>query len=224
MEVYPNRDDLAGAAAMILAGALAGTGPRLLVVTGGSTPGPVYDRLAGLDLGWSEVAVTLSDERWVDPESPDSNARLVRTRLLVGKAAQARFLPLMGSGETPEADARAAGAILRGALPSAATLLGMGDDGHIASLFPRDPDLASRLDPNGGRLCVGVPVSGLAPFVPRISLTLGAILATRLVVLLITGEKKRAVVEAAGPDQAASLPVAALLNQRRVPVRVLWAP
>jgi 6-phosphogluconolactonase len=160
----------------------------------------------------------------VDPDSPDSNERLVRTRLLVGKAARARFLPLMGSGETPQADAHAAEAPLRYALPSVATLLGMGDDGHIASLFPRDPDLASRLDPDGARLCVGVPVSGLAPFVPRISLTLGALLATRLVVLLITGEKKRALVEAAGPDQASSVPVAALLNQRRVPVRVLWAP
>lgn len=224
MEIFPDRDAQAAAAAAVLADALAGPGPRTVVVTGGSSPGAVYDRLCAMDLDWPRITVTLSDDRWVDETSPHSNARLVCERLLVRQATVARFLRLKGDGATPEADALAAEPALRAALPSAATLLGMGEDGHIASLFPGDPELAARLDADGPRLCVGVAMSGLEPFVPRITLTARALTASRLIVVLITGERKRAIIERVALDAAYRPPVAAVLRQSRAPVRVLWAP
>jgi len=214
----------ADAAVALLARALAPPGPRSLVVTGGSSPGPVYDRLSRLDLRWGDVTVTLSDDRWVDAASPLSNEGLVRQRLLVGEAAAARFLPLKGAGATPEADALAAEGALGALTPWAAVVLGMGEDGHIASLFPGDPDLAAYVDPAGERLCVGVPVARLEPFVPRISLTVRALLETGLVILLITGAAKRAVIERIAADEAYNPPVASVLRQTRAPTHVLWAP
>jgi len=224
MEAFPDRDALAEAAAAALAGALAGPGRRALVVTGGTSPGAVYDRLSRLDLDWRDVTVTLSDERWVDAASPLSNERLVRDRLLTGPAASARLLPLKAGGADPTADASAVEPCLRALLPWSAVLLGMGEDGHIASLFPGDPDLPGRLDPDGHGLCVGVPVAGLAPFVPRLSLTLRALLTTSLVVLLISGEAKRELLRRVAAEPAFDPPVAAILRQDRTPVRVLWAP
>ena len=223
MEIFPDRESLAEAATKALSDALSGPGPKSLVVAGGSSPGPVYDRLSALDLDWAAVTVTLSDERWVDARSADSNERLVRERLLTGRAATARFLPLKGSGSSPEEDSRAAEPGLRVLTPWSAVLLGMGEDGHIASLFPGDPELAARLDPRGERFCVGVGMSGLPPYVPRITLTVGALLASRLVVLLITGDAKRAVIERVLADPFHSPPVAMILRQRRVPVQILWA-
>lgn len=223
MELFPNRESLAKATAEALSESLSGTGPKSLVVTGGGTPGPVYDRLSALDLAWANTTVTLSDERWVDPASADSNERLVRERLLTDRAAAARFLPLKGSGASPEADALEAELSLRALTPWSAVLLGMGEDGHIASLFPNDPDLAARLDPGGARLCVGVSMSGLPPHVARITLTSRALLASRLVVLLITGEPKRTVIERVLADQNYAPPVAAILRQHVAPLRVLWA-
>lgn len=223
METFGDGDALAQAAADALAGALAGTGPRSLVATGGRSPGPVYDRLASRDLGWDRVTITLSDERWVDPGAAESNERLVRRRLLTGQAAAARFIPLKRGGASPEADALAAETALRGRPPWSAVLLGMGEDGHVASLFPCDPDLAARLDPCGPRLCVAAP-AGLPPYVPRISLTLRALLDARLVILLIMGDAKRRLIEAVGVDPGFAPPVAALLRQDRTPVRTLWAP
>lgn len=224
MEIFADRQALADAAADLLAAALACPGPRALVVTGGGSPGPVYDRLSALDLDWASTTVTLSDDRFVGEDDERSNAALVRRRLLTGAAARARFLPLKGSGIDPEADALAAEPALAGLPPARATLLGMGEDGHIASLFPGDPDIADRLDPDGRRLCVGVAMSGLAPFVGRITLTLAGLLRSRLIVLLITGKAKRAIIEHIAADGAYGPPAAALLRQNRVPVRVLWAP
>ena len=224
MEIFADRAAQADAASAILARALGGGGSRSLVVTGGSSPGPVYDRLSALDLAWPDVTVTLSDDRWVEPDSPHSNARLVRERLLVGRASAARFLPLKGEGGSPEADALAVQPALAALLPASAVLLGMGEDGHIASLFPGDPDLRARLDPDGARLCVGVAMSGLAPFVPRISLTLRALVATSLVVVMITGEAKRELIARLRAGDPSPAPMAALLRQDRTAVRVLWAP
>ena len=224
MEMFADGDALADAAADALAGALSGTGPRSLVVTGGRSPGPVYGRLSSRDLGWEEVTVTLSDERWVDPGAAESNERLVRERLLTGSAAAAQFIPLKGGGPTREADAVTVEVLIRRYLPWSVVLLGMGEDGHIASLFPEDPDLASRLDPDGSRLCVGAAAAGLPPFVPRLTLTVRALLDTKLVLLLITGEAKRTIVDRILNDPACAPPAAAILRQDRAPVRVLWAP
>ena len=111
-DIRRDRAELAQAAAheaaQVLREAVAIAGSATLIATGGATPGPVYDRLSQADLPWDRVTVTLSDERWVDAGSEDSNERLVRARLLRGPATAARFLPLKGNGASPEEDAQAA--------------------------------------------------------------------------------------------------------------------
>ncbi|HEV2364838.1 MAG TPA: 6-phosphogluconolactonase [Caulobacteraceae bacterium] len=218
---FRDRDAVAQAAADAMAMALGDGGTFL--ATGGSTPGPAYDRLARLPLPWNRIRVAPTDERFVDPASDDSNEHLIRSRLLVGAAAEARFTPLRRGGSTPEADAAAAEPEIAALLPAAGMILGMGPDGHIGSLFPHAQGLAEHLDPNGRRLCVGVDGSPDKPEVPRISLTVRAFLACAAIVILITGEEKRALIEAVLAGNAHA-PVAAILFQHRAPVRILWAP
>ncbi|HUO12068.1 MAG TPA: 6-phosphogluconolactonase [Caulobacteraceae bacterium] len=224
IEAFPDGSVAADAAADAIVAQLAPPGPKRLVVTGGRSPGPVYDRLASSDLDWSRVTVTLSDERFVDAASLDSNERLVRERLLQGAAASARFMGLKGAGPTLEADAAAAEPAIRALAPFDAVLLGMGDDGHIASLFPNTPDIAAALDPSGERRVIGVAEAGLAPYVPRISLTAAALFDARLVVVLVSGAAKRALIERVAVEPSFAPPVAALLRQTRTPVRVIWSP
>jgi 6-phosphogluconolactonase len=182
-----------------------------LVGTGGRSPGPVYDALSGMDLDWERVIVTLSDERCVDPTSPDANAGQVRERLFKGRAAKAHLLPLW------PAPAEAA---LQALAPFDAVLLGMGEDGHVASLIPGMADLEEGLTTE--RLLIDVEAGVGKPPVPRISMTLSALMQSRAIFLLIAGDAKRQVVARAlaGED----LPVARLLRQTQVPVRVFCAP
>jgi len=224
IEAYPDRDALAAACAVAIGKALSGSRPRTFAATGGSTPGPTYDALAARgDVAWEGVTVTLTDDRWLEPDSPLSNARQVRARLLTGPAAKAAFVPLKGPGATPQEDAAAVAARIAQCLPFDVVLLGMGPDGHIASLFPCDPNLAAVLDPAGERLVVGVAQSGLEPFVPRVSLTARALLDARLVVLLVTGEEKRGLLESVLSGVGPDYPVTAILRQTKTPVRVMWA-
>jgi 6-phosphogluconolactonase len=224
LEPFPTFEAAATAAAAAIVAQLSPPGPKRLMVTGGRGPGPVYDRLAQADLDWARVTVTLSDDRFVGADAPESNERLVRERLLQGRAAAARLVPLKGAGPTPADDASAVEPAVRALLPFDATLLGMGEDGHIASLFPSTPDLAALLNPEGERLAVGVETPGLAPYLPRISLTGAALFASKLIVLLVGGEAKRALLERVATDPAFAPPVSALLHQSRAPVRLLWSP
>jgi len=224
IRVFPDRLAAADAASLQIAQGLRAEGARSLVVTGGASPGPVYDSLSRLEAPWERITVTLSDDRWVDASRPESNERLVRERLLVNHAARARLLPLKGSGATPEDDALAAEPSIAALMPFAAVLLGMGEDGHIASLFPGASGIAEALDPDGPRLCVGVAMSGIEPYLPRISLTVRALSATTGLVLLITGAAKRSIAERVLADPSYDPPVAAILRQNRAPVSILWAP
>lgn len=193
-----------------------------LVGTGGRSPGPVYDLLAETSLDWSRVDVTLSDERFVPADHAASNEGLVRERLLRGPVAAARFVPLYRPGPDPDAAARAAEASVEALAPFDMTLLGMGPDGHIASLIPGSSRLAEGLDPTLTKMLMGVPEAIGDPPLPRITLTLHALLQSRAILVLIAGETKRRVIERATAGE--DLPVRALLTQTEVPVRVLWAP
>jgi 6-phosphogluconolactonase len=217
LETYPSADALADAAAQGVAAALgqglATRGWASLVATGGRSPGPLYDRLSEARLDWGRVTVTLSDERCVDPDAPEANIRLVRERLLHGQAAEAKVLPLWPA---PDADDLAA------LVPFDAVLLGMGEDGHVASLIPGSPALAEGMAAPPGKLTLAVPAGAGKPPLARISLTLRALLDARAIFLLIAGEAKRQVIARAQAGE--DLPVRALLAQDKVPVRVLWAP
>ncbi|HEY2049912.1 MAG TPA: 6-phosphogluconolactonase [Caulobacteraceae bacterium] len=222
IESFESAEAAAAAAAQAIAEALTDPGPRTFVATGGRTPWPAYDALSKMDLAWDEITVTQTDERFVDPNSEDSNARLIRATLLTGEAARARFVSLKGDGATPDEDAQAAETRVGPLLPAAATLLGMGDDGHIGSMFPADPHIGDWLNPDGERLVVGVTTAGEKPYVPRISLTARALLSTGLLTILITGEGKRKLMERALSGDI-SLPVSAVLRQNRAPLRIFWA-
>jgi 6-phosphogluconolactonase len=224
LEIFPSAEAAADAAAQAIVTHLALPGPRRMIVTGGSSPGPVYDRLVDVDLGWSRISVTLSDERFVDPADERSNAWLVRQRLLRGHAAAATFLPLKGHGPTPDADALAAEPAIEALLPFDAVLLGMGPDGHVASLFPSTPGVADLLDPAADRAVVGVDVAGLEPFVPRITLTGRSLMSGGLIVVVVSGQAKRALIERTLVDPTFAPPIAAVLRQGAAPVRVLWSP
>jgi 6-phosphogluconolactonase len=224
---YQSRVGASAAAAALLAELLRidlGSEPKAsasLVVSGGSTPAVCFEFLSTTTLDWSKVTVLPSDERWVPPGHEDSNERLVRSTLLRGTAQAANFLPLY----RPVADPAAALALIESDLasvkrPFSAVLLGMGEDGHFASLFPDFPGLGAALDPENPLNCVLVH-SAASPH-PRISLTLSAMLDSNHIVLLIFGEAKRRVLELSLADKGA-FPAGAVLQQIRSPVTVIWA-
>ena len=215
---------LAAQVAAALRAGLATRGVASLAVPGGRTPLPLFRALREVELDWSRVGVTLTDERWVPVDDPASNESLVRRELLASLAAQARFLPLFnGSASAAGAAAAVWNSLAPLPRPFDAVVLGMGDDGHFASLFPDDPGLAAALSQAAAPGCVAMR----APVEPneRISLNLSALLQTRRLFLFITGVHKRDLLLAAARRAAdAPLPVAALLSQR-VPIpEVYWAP
>lgn len=224
IEIHATRAEAALTAAEAIADWLAAgleeNGQASFVGTGGSSPGPVYDLLSTLPLPWDQIAVTLSDERWVPPTSPDSNERQLRERLMVGAAAAARFVPLWSHAPTAEEAVEAAEAAVAELFPADVVLLGMGEDGHIASLFPGSPVLEEGLDPLGGSFVIAVPAGDPAPAMARLSLTLYALKQAFLILVLVSGEAKRRIIE-----DRDDLPIHALFRAAGpMPVRVIWSP
>jgi 6-phosphogluconolactonase len=191
----------------------------LLVVSGGSTPVPFFKALAAKSLPWERLDITLADERWVGEESPDSNARLVREHLLQGAASAANFIPLTCDASTPEEGvetiAQQAASL---AWPASVVILGMGGDGHTASLFPdsRELDLALATD----ELLVAVRTPSQPQ--PRITFSADRLHQARRHFLHITGDDKRAVLaKALNGDDVRQLPVRVFLT---CPLAIYWAP
>jgi 6-phosphogluconolactonase len=184
----------------------------------------LFEILRTQPLDWGRVCLALADERWVDPEDAASNERMVREVLLKDHAASARFNGLKNGAPTPDLGAVSAWeTFARVPRPFDAVILGMGDDGHTASLFPGSPNLPSALNPYAAAGCVGM-WSPLPPQ-PRLSLNLTALLDSRRVVVLITGESKsRTLAAACAPGPVEDMPVRAVLRQTRTPVDVMWAP
>ena len=159
--------------AACLKAAIAARGLASLVVSGGKSPIKLFERLRAEDLDWTRVCVALADERWVEPSDPGSNEKLVRDVLLQGSAAAARFLGLKNAAPTPDLGAVSAWeTFARVPRPFDAMVLGMGDDGHTASLFPGSPNLPRALNADAVAGCVGM-WSPVAPH-PRLSLNLSA--------------------------------------------------
>lgn len=207
-----------------LSAAIAGTGKAIFAGSGGSTPAPIYQRMAGADLDWSRIVVTLIDERYVPETSPESNAALLKRTLMTGPAAAARFLPLYHPSVTVDRSAAVAGhALAAEGERLDAVLLGMGEDGHICSMFPESPTLKTLLTPSLKPAVYGVPQGrdGLAPSLERLSINLPWLMTARRVVLAITGKQKRAVFEREAAGDPATQPIAALIAAG-VPLDVLW--
>lgn len=216
---YPDTEMMALAVAQRLAAdlrrALTRRERALFCVPGGTTPGPVFDTLAQLQLEWERIDVVPGDERWVPPDHPRSNAGLLRARLLQGPAAAARLLALDGGEGAAYDRAPDAGIIARlterlaPALPIDVALLGMGEDGHVASLFPGAPELASALADDAPPL-MAITAPGQPE--PRLSLTAPVLRQSFVLHVLITGAQKRRVVEEAAGRNPRNAPVAALLD------------
>jgi 6-phosphogluconolactonase len=195
-----------------------------LAVSGGSTPVDLFEYLSGLDLAWDKIFITLVDERWVEPADNDSNEHLVRTHLLKDKAAAAAFVGMKNSAATAGAGERECEQTQHTVpRPFDVLILGMGGDGHTASLFPGAAKLAAATDMHSGRICMGIaPVT--APH-ERMTLTLPAILDAREIIVHITGQAKKEVLDKALADgPAEEMPIRFILRQQTVPVTVYWAP
>jgi 6-phosphogluconolactonase len=217
LEVYPDRDLMMLRLADTIAGQLGEflrrDGKATLSVPGGTTPGPIFDTLSGVDLDWANVAVVLNDERWVPESSDRSNTRLVRQRLIRGRAAQARLIPLYAPGETPEEMLPALEDGLRPHLPISVLLLGMGADMHTASLFPGADRLDEALSANAPLL---LPMRAEAAGEPRITLTAPVLRGAFHTHILITGAEKRAALDRAQTLSPREAPVRAVLDNATV--------
>ena len=222
---------LAGEIAARLRQALQQRGQALLAVSGGKSPLALFVALREQELDWQQVTVLLADERCVPGDHPDSNAALVRDHLLQGRAAQARWqpffdqLPAGDSAGWPDASlaALADGANQRLAAlgwPLDVLVLGMGEDGHTASLFPAAPGLQQAL-------ASASPLAWVRPATAphaRLTLTLPTLLAAGTIFLPLAGERKRQVFEQACRQPGAALPVSLVLHQAARPVQVWLAP
>ncbi|WP_261831054.1 6-phosphogluconolactonase [Leminorella grimontii] len=198
-------------------------GQASLVVSGGKTPLGLFKLLSQHPLDWARVTITLADERWVDEDDESSNGRLVRENLLRDAAKAARFVPLKNASPTPFSDVDDVEKALEEiAKPFDVVILGMGDDGHTASLFPGADNLAAALNMTSKRLCIGM--TPLTAPLDRLTLTLPALLNSRQIFLHLVGENKRAVYhQAQAGDNVNEMPVRAILHQTKTPVDVFWS-
>lgn len=224
---YESNTELTAQLAQRIAGdlktAIDQRGVATLAVSGGSTPKPLFERLSQTPLDWARVIVTQVDERWVDEDHKDSNARLIREQLLQNVAAAANFASMKTPEDSPfDAQAAATEKLSAFAAGIDVVVLGMGEDGHTASFFPDAVTLAAALNPAGDELCVAVT----PPHAPhqRMTLSLAALLRARNVYLHITGEEKLSVLETAStPGSEEELPIRGVLRRAEPPLQIYYA-
>jgi 6-phosphogluconolactonase len=231
--LFTDRESLFAALCAALAArtraALDARGVALLGLSGGSTPLPLYRRFALLDLDWTRVIFALVDERWVGLQHPASNEAALRAALAPALAKSARLQGM----KTPAhhaidglADCESAYRALP--LPFDVVLLGMGEDGHIASLFPHAEGLEAALDPQATALCAAIsakPSTVTGEHTERLSLTVHALDTAGELALLMLGDAKRhTLADAAAGHDALAMPVRALLRPHHPPLTLWWAP
>ncbi|PQA84037.1 6-phosphogluconolactonase [Limnohabitans sp. TS-CS-82] len=210
-----------------LAAAIQARGFAVLSVSGGKSPVALFEALCVIDIDWSRVRITLVDERCVPRSHPDSNALLVQTHLLQDLAAKAQLVFMVASTaeplDTPATLAKAASLALTAAGVADVLVLGMGADGHTASLFPDAPNLTDALDLRNTQTCVAIELThppANAPYA-RITQTLAQILSARHIVLPLTGTDKLNTLQQAWQRATPALPIFFVLQQTQTPV-ALW--
>lgn len=213
IQEYPDSEmmmiDLAGKIASELEDALHHQNRVTFVVPGGTTPGPIFDDLSAVDLGWDRVDVMLSDERWLPEDHERSNTRLIKERLLVGKAANARYIPLYAKADNPEDCLAELEAVIAPCLPISVLLLGMGADMHTASIFPGADNLTAALDKHAPIL---VPMRAPGAPEPRVTVSARVLDAAISKHIVITGDEKRAALAKAAHLSAVEAPVRAVFK------------
>ncbi len=230
LRLYEDREAMAEEAAAGIAArlsdAVAARGRATLSLCGGSTPGPVYRALAQTGAPWDRIIVTLSDDRWTPPDSEYSNERLARETLLTGNAAAAKFTGLYtGADSAKDAVAEVERKLEAAPRPIDVGILGLGEDGHTASLFPGGPEAA--FDADTEARAAAVERDGPGPVTEGVTMTLAELAAHRALVFLATGPAKRMLIEAAiggGVADSDGLPVARVIAAARGDVDIYWAP
>jgi 6-phosphogluconolactonase len=210
---YGDQELMAMDVANVLAGelrvALSHQDRATFVVSGGETPGPVYDALCAADLDWARVDVLLSDERWVPEVHVRSNTRMLRERLLVNRAAAAMYHPLYARAERPEDVLAELEAGIAPLLPISVCLLGMGADMHTASIFPDGDNVKLALKKKKAPILVPMRVDSQQDV--RVTLSARVLNDALNTHILITGRPKRNAIDAARYKKRVKAPIKAVL-------------
>lgn len=194
-----------------------------LIVSGGSTPKPLFEKLRQSKIEWKKVTIGLCDERWVEPTHKDSNENFVKTYLLQDEAKEAKFVGMyIDKIDIKEADIRCTQNIRESLYPFDVLILGLGEDAHTASLFPDNPKLEKAFDLNNKDLCIDIQPKD-APH-KRMSLTLSAILSASHLYLHFEGKSKLSVYQKAiNSKDLYKMPIGSILHQEKKAVEVYWA-
>ena len=210
-----------------LADAIDLRGVAVLCVSGGKSPIALFEALRVQPIDWSQVRVTLTDERCVPCTHADSNASLVRQHLLQDRASVAQFVPMVAQTSEPLPPpfilAQTASLTLQAAGRVDVLVLGMGTDGHTASLFPQAPNLVEALNPNNTQACVAIELPeppANAPYA-RVTQTLAQLLSARHIVLPLSGADKLATLRLAQMGINNAYPISHVLHQTQTSV-ALW--
>ncbi|WP_133471095.1 6-phosphogluconolactonase [Paraglaciecola marina] len=197
-------------------------GRASLIVSGGRTPAALFEALSKVSLAWDLVDISLADERWVDNGNDASNEKMLREKLLINNAVNANFFPLKTHhANANEAVQQCASNLQDIHTPFDVVILGMGEDGHTASLFPCSEQISEGLDLESGQSYIAVQPT-TAPN-QRMSLTLPALLNSQQIFLHLTGDSKKEVLDLAlSGDNEMEMPIRAVLNN--ADVELLWAP
>ncbi|WP_339858063.1 6-phosphogluconolactonase [Pseudohongiella acticola] len=204
-------------------------GKASIALSGGSTPKTLYQQLSGQSLPWQSVMVSLVDERWVAEVNASSNARFIKNTLIQNQAARATFIGMKTSHRDAFAAAESLSNILeRHTLPLDLVLLGMGLDGHTASLFPDAKGLTEALSDTCRPVCCAIqpqPSADDANPTARMTLSLNTILSASVRILYISGAAKRDVLEQAFiPGSVTDMPVRAVLHDSQTMTEIYYAP
>ncbi len=196
-------------------------GRATAVVSGGRTPIGFFQQLAKQDIAWDRVSITLADERWVDASHSDSNERLVRENLLIHRATDASFISLKNKAMSAQEGQKELATRLKQVGKFSAVVLGMGNDGHTASLFPGMTNLVSGLDMESGLDCLATSPD-TAPH-ERITLTLPRLLRSTIMFLHLTGTSKLQMLEEVleGRD-IYEFPIRSVLQQKVTDLEIFY--
>ena len=205
----------------ILIKAIEERGRASLAVSGGNTPKPLFEELSLLDLDWSKVDLTLVDDRWVDSDHKDSNELLVKLYLIKNKAVKVNFVPLKNDAQSAKEGVSLSEEVLKSiTLPFDLIILGMGADGHTASLFPCSDELSIGMDLNSKSYLVATTPK-TAPY-ERISLTAKSIFEAKRVILHLNGSAKLLTLEEVMSIRDSSkMPIYAFLEHS---LDIFWSP